>query len=165
MTFKWTEEEFKQLQARRVRPRLKMTDAPVDQLRATLPTPKGRSKYRVRASDAEGVFYASDSEKRRHLELILLQRGGEIRNLRRQVGYELAPGVQLSFRDNRSPPLRYTADFVYDEVEDDGEWSTVVEDVKPQGTTDKELERDFVMRAHLMKHIHGLDIRIVRMGK
>jgi hypothetical protein len=164
LTFKWTEDQLAALLAKRgaaVKAAAIKTRPPVvvDQLRATLPAPR-KSKYITeKVNDAEGVFYGSKSEAVRHEELLLLERAGQIRNLRRQVGYELAPSVKLTFRDKRQPALRYTADFVYEDCET-GE--TVVEDVKSQGTTDKELERDFVMRCHLMKDRHGLDVRIVR---
>jgi hypothetical protein len=66
----------------------------------------------------------------------------------------------LTFRKKASPAMRYTADFVYLQ---NGQW--IVEDMKPQGLPDEKLETDFVMRAHLMKAIHGLDVYVVRIGK
>jgi len=129
-----------------------------DILRGTLPGPN-RSKYRVTRKSLDGIVFATTSEARRWIELKALEASGEITNLRRQVSYELAPSVRLTFRAKASPALRYTADYVYDR-----NGQTVVEDVKPQGLPNEKLERDFVMRCHLMKAVHGLDVHVVRVG-
>lgn len=131
-----------------------------DVLRSTVPGPKGQSKYRVKKTMVDNIFFTTESEAARYAELKLLERAGEITDLERQKSFPLAPSVRLTFRKKASPAMRYTADFVYRQQ---GKW--IVEDVKPQGLPNEKLERDFVMRAHLMKSIHDLDVYVVRVGK
>ena len=126
-----------------------------DVLRSTLRV--GKTKYKTNPGQLEGITFQSSSEIARYRELKRREEQGEISGLCCQKGYELAPGVKLSFRKRASPPLRYTADFVYVE---NGE--TVVEDVKPDNLPNEKLEKDFVMRCHLMKAVHGLDVRVWR---
>ena len=119
------------------------------------------AKYRnekVRTKDGE--TYDSRKEFRRAKELELLERAGEIRNLRRQVKYILIPAQrgpeEIGPRGGRRPgPLlerecSYIADFVYEE---NGE--TVVEDVKGIRTADYKIKRK------LMLWVHGIRIREV----
>jgi Protein of unknown function (DUF1064) len=69
------------------------------------------SKYRVRRTDG----YASQKEARRAGKLKLLERLGEIRDLRQQVRFELVP------QQAKGRAISYIADFC---------WIEVVEDVK-----------------------------------
>lgn len=90
-----------------------------------------RHKYNVTAKDERtwnGVVYDSKKEMERAMELSLLERAGQIKNLQRQVSFVL----QEKFRDNTGKTQRaitYVCDFMY---EQDGE--TVVEDVKSRMT-------------------------------
>ena len=119
------------------------------------------AKYRnekVRTKDGE--TYDSRKEFRRAKELELLERAGEISNVRRQVKYTLIPAQrgpeEIGPRGGRRPgPLlerecSYIADFVYEE---NGE--TVVEDVKGIRTPEYKIKRK------LMLWIHGIRIREV----
>lgn len=100
------------------------------------------SKYR----NIPVAGYASKLEARRGVELGLLEKAGEIRDLRRQVRYELIP-KQVGER-----ACGYIADFVYLE---DGR--LVVEDVKGQrGGAAYSL---FVIKRKLMLWIHGIAIK------
>ena len=65
------------------------------------------SKYRNIPTDG----YSSRKEARRAAELKILERIGDIQNLREQVVYVLAPSVVRKGR--KRPPVRYIADFVY----------------------------------------------------
>lgn len=112
--------------------------------------------------------HASLKEHRRWQELTLLERAGEIRNLREQVAFELAPAVMLFGR--KKPALRYVADFVYEEHRDviacpwrDGHlprttdpgdhFRTVIEDAKGMQTP------AFRIKAHLMA-AQGREVRL-----
>lgn len=119
------------------------------------------AKYRnekVRTKDGE--TYDSRKEFRRAKELELLERAGEISNLRRQVKYILIPAQrgpeEIGPRGGKRPgPLlerecSYVADFTYEE---NGE--TVVEDVKGIRTPEYKIKRK------LMLWIHGIRIREV----
>lgn len=85
----------------------------------------------------------------RYLDLVELERMGRISELQRQVVYELAPAVVIQGR--KRPALRYVADFVYR----DAEGRQITEDVKGVVTDVYRVKR------HLMKSIHGVDIKEV----
>ncbi len=86
----------------------------------------------------EGVF-DSTTEYKRFLDLRLLERAGEISDLRRQVRYSLdIGGIHIS---------AYIADFVY--IQDGKE---VVEDSKGFRT------REYLQKRRLMKEILGITI-------
>ena len=101
-----------------------------------------KSKYKNVKTDG----YSSKKEAKRAAELRLMERAGAIKDLREQVEYVLAPSVVRKGR--KRPPVRYFADFVY--IEND---KLVVEDVKGLKTP------VYNLKAHLMKHIWGIDIR------
>lgn len=105
-------------------------------------------KYRNRKTELDGITFDSLREAKRWRELCLLQRAGQITELQRQVPFELAPSVRINGR--KRPPLRYIADFVYQER---GE--PVVEDTKGVITEGYRIKR------HLMLATHGIAIREV----
>lgn len=49
------------------------------------------NKYNAKKAEIDGITFDSKKEARRYAELKLLLRGGEIRDLRLQVEYELIP--------------------------------------------------------------------------
>ena len=105
--------------------------------------------------------FQSKREAKRAAALELLQKAGMISGLRTQVPFELAPSVVIQGR--KRPPLRYFADFVYEELErvaDDLGLANykrhlIVEDAKGHVTDSYRIKR------HLMKSVHGIDIREV----
>ena len=102
------------------------------------------NKYNARKTEYNGMTFDSRKELTRYKELELLERAGEISNLRRQVEFELIP---------KQPGERkavYTADFVYTE-----NGKEIVEDVKGMKT------RDYIIRRKLMLWRHGIKIREV----
>lgn len=104
-----------------------------------------------RVQTADGQTFDSHKEYSRYLELKLLERGGYIKNLRRQVAFELLPSQK---RDGKviERPVVYKADFVYEE---DGE--EVVEDVKSEATKTKE----YILKRKLMLWQYGIRIKEV----
>lgn len=110
------------------------------------------SKYKAQPVFAHGRRFASKAEAGRADELILLERSGEISVLLFQPVFELAPPVVLEGR--KKPSLRYVGDFSYIH-----RGVRVVEDVKGV------LTPVFRVKQHLMKHIHGIDIRIIGGGR
>lgn len=122
------------------------------------------SKYGSKKVHRDGVVYDSRSEARRGAELALLQRAGEIRNLRRQVPYELIPvqrepdtiGARGAVNAGKviEKAVGYVADFVYEEKTTDG-WQEVVEDVKGFRT------HDYIIKRKLMLWRYGIRIREV----
>ena len=105
-------------------------------------------KYGNRKTEIDGIVFDSKKEASRFLDLKLLESGGAIQNLRRQVKYELIPSQRISGKTERG--VSYIADFVYDL-----EGKTIVEDVKGMKTDVYKLKRK------LMKYIHGIDIQEV----
>ncbi|HET9087128.1 MAG TPA: DUF1064 domain-containing protein [Acidobacteriaceae bacterium] len=90
--------------------------------------------------------HASKKEARRAAELQLLQKIGQIKDLREQVSYLLIPS-QMASGGCIERACKYVADFVY---EQDG--ATVVEDTKGVRTP------AYVIKRKLMLKIHGIRI-------
>lgn len=106
--------------------------------------PTGRQKFGNTKVTIKGEVYDSKKEAERHRQLRLLEAGGRIRNLRRQVKYLLiVNGVRIA---------SYTADYVYEELAKDV-WTEVVEDVK--GFPNDR----WPMKKKLMKACHGIVVR------
>lgn len=89
--------------------------------------------------------YASKRESRRSQELVLLQKIGEISDLKEQVKYTLIP------KQEGERAVTYTADFVYR----DKEGRQVVEDSKGFKT------QQYVIRRKLMQFVHGIKVKEV----
>ena len=116
-----------------------------------------RSKYHAIKTNG----FDSRKEARRYEELLLLQRAGQISDLKTQVPYELIPAQYESYErygknGNRlKDGMRlleracvYVADFVY--IDDKG--NTVVEDTKGVRTA------DYIIKRKLMLKVHGIKI-------
>ena len=109
-----------------------------------------QSKYHAEKTIIDGERFDSKREAERWQELRLMEKVGEISNLRRQVKYELIPAFKKpGERTERS--VSYIADFVYTE---NGE--TVVEDSKGFRTETYKLKRK------LMIEKYGIWIRETR---
>lgn len=125
------------------------------------------NKYNARKSGG----FDSRKEERRFQELRLLERAGEIDNLRTQVKYVLIPAQREESgevftrgrnKGQRKPgrviehEVSYYADFVYHDINTDRE---VVEDVK--GYRDSEAYKLYVIKRKLMLWRYGIRIREV----
>lgn len=109
-------------------------------------------KYHNKKTVVDGITFDSKREAARWHELKLLERAGHIRDLERQVSFELAPGVRFADKKRAQPPLRLIVDFRYLDLR----YCTVVlEDVKGVITT------AFTIKRHLLKAYRGLEVRIV----
>ena len=109
-------------------------------------------KYGNKKTKVDDITFDSKREADRWLDLRLLERAGRITGLRRQVAFELAPSVKFAGARSAKPALRYFADFEYFE-----NGARVVEDVKSAATAKLD---SFQIKRHLMKHLHGIDVRI-----
>lgn len=109
-----------------------------------------RGKYRNEKVEHGGMKFDSKRELARWLELEQQQRAGKIRNLQRQVMFELAPAVYLG-GPRKKPALRYQADFVY--AMPTGE--RIVEDAKGVKT------KEYIIKKHLMMSVHSILVREV----
>lgn len=81
------------------------------------------SKYKNKKTQVDMYLFDSVLEAKRYKQLALLERAGEIKNLKLQVPFLL----QESFRKNGKTyrKIEYIADFVYEE-----KGQTIVEDTK-----------------------------------
>lgn len=98
----------------------------------------------------DGIKRDSLAESNRFEELMFLQKNGYIKDLQYQVSFELIPRQQGENRNER--PIKYIADFAYDEKQPDGSWKHIVEDKKGHKT------KDYIIKRKLMLYIHGISI-------
>lgn len=104
------------------------------------------SKYG--ASKYEG--YDSMKEYRRAQELKMLEKAGEISDLREQVRFELIPSQRGADGRISERECSYIADFVYTDA---ATGQRVVEDSKGVRT------KDYIIKRKLMLWVHGIEIR------
>lgn len=112
--------------------------------------PAKPSKYRNEKVEVDGVRHDSKKEARRWQQLQMMEKAGQITGLKRQVAFELAPGVKFRNSPRAKPALRYVADAVYVR---DGE--TIIEDCKSPPTRQSPIYR---AKKHLMLSVLGLEI-------
>ena len=98
----------------------------------------------------DGMTFDSVKEYRRFCELRLLERAGEVAELRRQVKFELLPSQRVDGKVVERP-VTYIADFVY--TDKDGR--QVVEDTKGVRT------KEYIIKRKLLLHKYGIRIREV----
>lgn len=101
------------------------------------------SKYHNRPQITSDGRFDSKREMKRWYELKLMEKAGVIKNLKRQVRYELIPKV------GSQRPTYYYADFVY--FDKDG--NEIVEDVKGTKT------EVYKLKKKLMLWRYGIEIR------
>lgn len=122
-----------------------------------------RNKYQAIKTYVNGIEFDSRKEGRRYQELLLLERAGVIRDLKRQVRYILIPAQYETYERYGKKGQRlkdgqkclekecsYIADFVYEE-----NGKTIVEDTKGVKT------KDYIIKRKLMLYIHGIRIKEV----
>lgn len=86
-----------------------------------------RNKYGAKRTEVEGIWFDSEGEAGRWIQLRRERAMGRIRNLERQIAYQLKVGDYLLGV--------YKADFVYEEFNaSTAEWVKVVEDFKGKRT-------------------------------
>lgn len=114
--------------------------------------PRFQRAPKTARTDADGITFDSKSEMKRWQELCLLQRAGEISNLRRQVEYPITiDGKPVLIRSEGFPngrPAIYTADHVY--IDKAG--TEIVEEYK---AFDDAASR---FRRAVVEAIHGIEI-------
>lgn len=98
-------------------------------------------KYGNKPTEVDGIRFASKAEARRYSNLKLLERAGEISNLRLQPRYPLVVSGQLV--------CTYVGDFEYLDNNHD---RLVTEDTKGVKT------KDFVIKAKLFHALYGREV-------
>ena len=83
------------------------------------------NKYRNEKISVDGIKFDSKLEARRYHELKLLERAKEIKDLRRQVTFELQPSYKKNNKIIKS--INYVADFVYYDLK---KKEIIIEDTK-----------------------------------
>lgn len=105
--------------------------------------PRGWNKFNAKKTEVDGITFDSKREAERYCELKLLERAGEITELRLQPVYELQPAYTDN-ENNKQRAITYRADFEYR----DPDRGCIVEDVKGM-----ELP-DFKLKAKLFRYIY-----------
>lgn len=105
---------------------------------------KPGQKYRNIPTMVDGIKFASKREAKRWVDLKILESKEFIRNLKRQVPFDL--------RVNNKLVCRYIADFTYEEYKG-GIWVPIVDDAK--GYRD----RVFLLKRKLMAAVWNVEIR------
>lgn len=96
------------------------------------------NKFGAIPCEVDGIRFDSTKEARRWGELRLMERAGEIRNLRRQVPIPLE-GRDGPIKTRTGRQMRLTVDFTYEDRRLG--WATVYEDAKGHPTRDYEVRR------------------------
>lgn len=124
---------------------------------------RGESKYKNRKKLVDGIEFDSAKEARRWSELKLLEKAGEISDLRRQVKFVLIESQYEESSEvyqrgkNKGKPKRgkilehecsYVADFVYT---DEKTGKTVVEDTKGFKTKDYIIKRKLLLERYKIR--------------
>ena len=110
---------------------------------------KRAHKFNARPTTVDGITFASAKESRRYAELKLLERAGQIRNLRRQTKFPIViDGRPVKYPNGRIMTWTADADYFQDNEH-------IVEDVKGVDTRGSKMLRT------LVEHIYKLKIRIV----
>ena len=108
------------------------------------------NKYHNRKIVREGETYDSVKEYRRAKELELLEKSGGIKDLKRQVRFEVIPSQRGEDGKVAERAVTYVADFVYFEGD-----KLIVEDTKGFRT------KDYIIKRKLMRYLLGINIREV----
>lgn len=122
-----------------------------------------KNKYHSRKISRDGLTFDSLKEYRRYCELALLEKAGQITELKPQVPFELLPAQYETFERYGKKGQRlkdgsrciekaviYRADFVYKE-----NGKIIVEDTKGFKT------KDYILKRKMMLYFHGIKIKEV----
>ncbi len=99
----------------------------------------------------KGITFDSKAEHRRWCYLVMLEKARAIKDLQRQVRFELIPEL-IKPRGGKERATHYIADFVYL----DKAGAQVVEDVKGAVTP------EFRLKRKLMLWAHGIEVQEIR---
>ena len=112
-----------------------------------------RSKYGNRKTVVGKVLFDSQKEASRACELAMLEKSGIIKNLKRQVKFELIPSQKDENGKVLFRPVVYIADFTYTDCKT-GEF--ICEDVKGM------IVNEFRLKQKMMYYFHHIKVRVVK---
>lgn len=129
-----------------------------------IPKPPKERKYKNTKVEWKGMTFDSKKEFARWLVLKGAENNGVISDLKRQVKYELVPGIKERYIEHLKTkdkikervvqmPIAYKCDFQY--VKDG---KIVVEDVKPSPFM---IPKDYILKEKLMFFVYGIRIKKV----
>ena len=101
---------------------------------------KNRSKYGNNKTVIGNITFDSKKESERYLELQMLVKAGVIKDLKRQVRFEVVPKTETE------RAVFYLADFVYEE-----NGKMVCEDVKSDAT---KRDKAYIIKRKLFKYLY-----------
>lgn len=127
---------------------LRLTQEELNKLLGKKPGQK-ESKYHSQKITVGGKAFDSIKEGSRYADLVLMERSGEISELKCQVPFLLIPSQKCENGKVIEKPVKYIADFVYK----DKNGNTVVEDTKGVRTA------DYIIKRKLMLYIHKIRIK------
>jgi hypothetical protein len=110
---------------------------------------KTHNKYNSQKTTADGLEFDSKKEARRYYELRLMLQAGQIRDLKHHTKFTLIESF-TAFNGKLERGVTYEADFVYQALVQ-GQWITVVEDVKSEITRKKP---DYVIKRKLLQKLY-----------
>mgnify|MGYP002624224791 CR=1 FL=1 len=113
------------------------------------------NKFRAKKTEVNGIVFDSKKEADRYFDLCMLEKAGEIKDLKRQVEYELIP-THVKSDGKKEQKCTYIADFTYINNKTGG---FVVEDVK--GLKKGASYQVFVIKRKLMLDRWGIEIKEV----
>lgn len=109
------------------------------------------AKYHNKKVIANGVVFDSQKEARRYQELLLLEKAGEITDLKRQEKFVVIPKQHEDYSQKKGKVIErecvYIADFTYYRGEE-----FIVEDVKGVKT------KDYIIKRKLMLYQFGIRV-------
>lgn len=108
-------------------------------------------KYQNKKTEIRGIKFDSKREAARYVELLAMQRAGEIYGLDCQSSFELIP-AQVSPSGRKERRVTYVADFAYYRASDG---QRVVEDVKSPVTAKLPA---YIIKRKLMLRVHGIEV-------
>lgn len=112
---------------------------------------KSHQKYGNTKVEDAGQKFDSKAEHKRWQYLVMLEKAGEIKDLKTQVPFELIP-AQVAPSGKKERPTVYLADFTYTTKDD----IFVVEDVKGAVTP------EFRLKRKMMLYVHCIEVQEVR---
>lgn len=116
------------------------------------PRQRGHQKYGNVKTELDGMTFDSKAEARHWADLRWREKAGEIRDLKRQVSYELIP-KQARPSGGYERPCTYIADFVFFDVKSGKEICQDVKGASPDV---------WVLKRKLMLYVHGIEVQEVK---
>ena len=109
--------------------------------------PYRKNKFNAKKTEFMGIKFDSKWEAERYGQLVAMERAGIVRNLERQVRYNILV--------NEQKICQYVADFVYEQTKlDSDEYEQIVEDAKGVETP------EFKLKKKLMKAVFNIEIKV-----